>query len=49
VPVSHVVLDPPSAVRLPAASGADELAPGLVSLAVAGEIAGLSPAVGGFL
>lgn len=50
VPVSNVVLDPSERTApFRPHPGRMNLAPGLVALAVAGEVAGLSPAVSGFL
>lgn len=50
VPVTNLVLDPTEATSpFRPHPGRLNLAPGLVALAVAGEVAGLSPAVSGFL
>jgi uncharacterized protein involved in response to NO len=50
VPVSNLVLDPSEATSpFRPHPGRRHLAPGLVAVAVAGELAGLSPAVSGFL
>lgn len=50
VPVSNVVLDPSERTApFRPHPGRTNLAPGLVALGVAGEVAGLSPAVTGFL
>lgn len=50
VPVTNVVLDPSERTSpFRPHPGRMNLAPGLVALAVAGEVAGVSPAVGGFL
>lgn len=50
VPVSNIVLDPGETTSpFRPHPGRMNLAPGLVALALAGEVAGVSPAVGGFL
>jgi len=50
VPVTNMVLDPSEATSpFRPHPGRLNLAPGLVALAIAGEVAGLSPAVSGFL